>query len=186
MIHDKDLLDRLSDLPQRRLETRVYRATGLSKDPVAASTGGGRWAPVSDGTFSVPVLYTSFERDGALAELSSFLASLTPIPRAKRLLKVSRLTVSVGCAVQLTSDDLAALSVDMTRYGERDYSRTQVIGAALAFLGIDGLIAPSARRRCDNLVIYADNHAITERLDVEEAEEMDWITWAEAQGIIPS
>jgi hypothetical protein len=184
VIHDKDLLDQLSSLRQRRFEARVYRATGLSKDPLAASTGGGRWAPRSDGTFSVPVLYTSLEREAALAELSSFLASLTPIPRTKRLLKVTRLDVSVGQAVQLTHDDLINLGIHMTRYGERDYARTQEIGAALAFLGVDALIAPSARWSCDNLIIYADNHALSERLEVEHAEDVDWIEWAEGHGII--
>jgi hypothetical protein len=69
VIHDKDLLDNLSELPQRRFEARVYRATGLSKDPIAISAGGGRWSPPPDGTFNVPVLYTSLEREGALADL---------------------------------------------------------------------------------------------------------------------
>jgi hypothetical protein len=48
----------------------------------------------------------------------------------------------------------------MARYGERDYALTQSIGAALAFLGLDGLIAliaPSARWQCDNLMIYQTN-----------------------------
>jgi len=184
VIHDKDLLDQLSELPQRRFEARVYRATGLSKNPTATSIAGGRWAPPSDGIFSVPVLYTSIEREGALAEVSSFLAALTPIPRMKRLLKVSRLSVSVGRVVRIARDDLISLGVDMTRYGERDYARTQQIGAALAFLGADGLIAPSARWNCDNLTIFADNHAMSERLDVEEQEEVDWLIWAEDNGII--
>jgi hypothetical protein len=70
----------------------------------------------------------------------------------------------------------------MTRYGERDYELTQRIGAALAFLGLDGLIAPSARWQCDNLMIYQTNHLLNERLEVIEDERVDWGAWARANG----
>jgi hypothetical protein len=74
MIHDPDLLDRLSVLPTERFEGPVYRATGLSTDPTAPSISGGRWAPPPEADAGNFVLYTSLERDGALAELCSFLA----------------------------------------------------------------------------------------------------------------
>jgi hypothetical protein len=61
----------------------------------------------------------------------------------------------------------------VTRYGERDYVRTQEIGAAFAFLGVDALIAPSARWSYENSIIYSDNHAMNERLVVKHAEEVD-------------
>ena len=72
----------------------------------------------------------------------------------------------------------------MARYGVRDYGWTQSIGAALAFLGLDGLIAPSARWRCDNLMIYQTNHLLTERLEVIQEEQVDWRAWARANGFI--
>lgn len=74
----------------------------------------------------------------------------------------------------------------MTQYGERDYSRTQKIGAALAFLGFDGLIAPSARWACDNLTILIENHALTERLEPVGEEQVDWYVWARDHGILPA
>ena len=52
----------------------------------------------------------------------------------------------------------------MARYGERDYAQTQNIGAAIAFLGLDGLITPSARWSCNNLMIFQTNHQPNERL----------------------
>jgi hypothetical protein len=71
----------------------------------------------------------------------------------------------------------------MARYGERDYVHTQNIGAALAFLGLDGLIAPSARWSCENLMIYQSNYqSLTERLEVIEDEQVDWGEWARANG----
>jgi hypothetical protein len=72
----------------------------------------------------------------------------------------------------------------MDQYGQRDYSRTQQIGAALAFLNFDGLIAPSPRWGCDNLVIFDENHAMTERLEPGVSEEVDWREWAQAHGIL--
>jgi hypothetical protein len=75
-----------------------------------------------------------------------------------RIIKVTSLDISLVDAVQLQRDDLIALGVALARYGQRDYSRTQQIGAALAFLGVDGLIAPSARWNCENLVVFQDNH----------------------------
>ncbi len=67
-----------------------------------------------------------------------------------------------------------------------DYALTQNIGAALAFLGLDGLIAPSARWPCDNLMIYQTNYRfLTERLEVIEEEQMDWGAWARANDLLP-
>jgi hypothetical protein len=97
----------------------------------------------------VPILYTSQARDGALAEVVSYLTLLAPRPLS-RPLKVSRLGVSTAKTLWLARVSLQGLGVEMARYGERDYARTQEIGAALAFLGLDGLIAPSARWECDN------------------------------------
>jgi hypothetical protein len=183
VIHDKDLLDRLSVLPHRRLERQVFRATGISVDPTASSINGGRWTPRPDGDFGVAALYTSFERDGALAELCSFLADLSPVPKS-RPMKVTSLRISVARAVRLGPDDLAALGVAMDQYGRRDYARTQQIGAALAFLNFDGLIAPSARWKCDNLTVFTENHAMTERLEAGTREELDWKEWTQTHGIL--
>ena len=120
---------------------------------------------------------------GRIAEVASFLAELTPIP-GPRPISVTRLAVSTSHTLQLVRTDLATLGVDLARYGERDYDRTQKIGAALVFLGFDGLIAPSARWSCDNLMIFGDNHALTEKLEVVGEELFEWRVWAETHGII--
>lgn len=89
------------------------------------------------------MLYTSLDRDGAVAEVASFLAELTPFS-GPRPIKLTRLALSIARTVRLARSDLVGLGVDLERYGERDYEQTQKIGAALSFLGMDGLIAPSA------------------------------------------
>lgn len=183
MIHDPTLLDRLSTFQSERFEGEVFRATRVNADPVAASISGGRWAPPPGGDAGHSVLYTSLERDGAIAEVVSFLAQLTPIPGARQI-GVTRLGVSTSQTLRLVRTDLAALGVDLDRYGERDYGRTQEIGAALIFLGFDGLIAPSARWPCDNLMIFGDNHALAETLEPIRSERVEWREWAEAHGVL--
>jgi hypothetical protein len=133
------------------------------------------------GDSGIPVLYTSHERDGALAEVVAYLVELTPMP-GPRPLKVSRLGVSTAKTLRLARVNLEQLDVDMARYGERDYLRTQSIGAALAFLGLDGLIAPSGRWPCDNLMIFTENQSLNERLEVIAAEEVEWRSWARSHG----
>jgi hypothetical protein len=129
------------------------------------------------------VLYTSLARGGAMAEVVSFLADFNPIP-GPRPVKVTRLAVTTARTLCLVRANLEALKVDLARYGERDYDPTQKIGAALEFLGLDGLIAPSARWPCENLMIFTANHAMNERLDALESEEIEWQGWARANGFI--
>ena len=183
MIHDQGLLDQLSGFAVERFEGEVFRTTGVSTDPLASSNNGGRWAPnIRDGA-DVPVLYTSFERNGALAEVVSYLVELTPLP-VSRPLKISQLGVSTSKTLRLARVTLESLKVDMNRYGRRDYVRTQNIGAALAFLGVDGLIAPSARWKCDNLMIFTGNHQLSKRLEVIQSEEVHWLSWARESGFL--
>jgi hypothetical protein len=77
MIHDQGLVDQLSALAVERFNGEVFRATGISADPLAFSVSGGRWAPAAQDGADVPVLYTSIARDGALAEIVSYLMLLT-------------------------------------------------------------------------------------------------------------
>ncbi|MFZ2104412.1 MAG: RES family NAD+ phosphorylase [Roseiarcus sp.] len=177
------VLPKLEAFPVEKFVGDVFRVTSLGADPLAPSVNGGRWAPPTRSGPPVPVLYTSFEREGALAEVCSYLILLNPVPTA-RPLKVSRLGVSTGRSLRLARADLEALGVEMSRYGERDYARTQEVGAAAASLGIEGLIAPSARWPCDNLMIFTNNQHAGERLEVVGSEEVEWRAWARSHGFL--
>jgi hypothetical protein len=177
--HDPELLDLLAALPLRPFEGTAWRATRLNQDPKAFSYNGGRWAPPSSYQ-SVPVLYTSLVREGAVAEIAHWMAMLAPRP--SKPIAVHRLVVRATDVVSLDARALISLGVDVDRYGERSYaamgeappSRTQEIGAALSFLGIDGLIVPSARWACSNLILF-DN--LNNQLEIEDdgSEEVDWL-----------
>ena len=54
----------------------------------------------------------------------------------------------------------------------------------MAFLELDGLLAPSARWPCDNLMIFAENQALGEKLEPLGAEEVEWRSWAEGDGLL--
>lgn len=181
MIDDPGLTDRLSDFPLIAFDGTVFRVTRPGADPVAPSVSGGRWAPRAIGAEGVPILYTSLERDGALAEVASYLAALTPVP--SKPLRVHRLSTTTSRTLRLVMADLASLGVEEGAYGTRNYAATQRIGAALNFLGFDGLIAPSARWRCDNLMIFTENHGLAERLEAVGFEDVNWRDWAAANGI---
>ena len=178
MLHDPVLLEQLSSFKVERFEGQVFRATRRSLDPLAASTSGGRWAPKG----LVPVLYTSLLREGALAEISFHWSQLTPWP--SRPAVIHRLGVVAERRLRLLRADLEGLDVDMKQYGQVNYHRTQAIGAAVAFLDCDGLIVPSARWNCENLVLFAENHSLNSRLETISSEEVDWQAWAKDAGFI--
>lgn len=139
MRHDVRLTDHLASLPTETFTGTAYRATRQSLDPLAFSSRGGRWAPVNE----VAVLYTSLERDGALAEISYHWSQLDPLPSKPAMLHTLR--VETSRSLRLVRTDLELLGVEFDRFQDRLYTKTQEIGAAVSFIGCDGLIVPSAR-----------------------------------------
>lgn len=174
MIHHPELLDKLSEFRETQFADYVYRCTGLTTDPMAFSYSGGRWSPVetSDGGF--PVLYTSLDRQGALAEVASYLLELSPVP--KMPLKVTKLSITAEKVLRLAEADLRRLDVNTSEYTHRNYSRTQKIGAAINFLGFDGFLVPSARWPAENLIICGDGRNL-ERIEESGSEQVDWPEW---------
>jgi len=179
MIHDPELTDRLSAFPRETFSGEVFRATRSGLDPLAFSARAGRWMPENG---SSSVLYTSQTRDGALAEISFHWAQLTPLPT--KPVRIHTLGVETDNTLRLIRADLTQLGVDLDRFGEMDYGRTQEIGAAVAFLGHDGLIGPSARWACDNVMLFGDNSQVSSRLELILSETVEWREWARRHGFI--
>jgi RES domain len=126
------------------------------------------------------VLYTSFERDGALAEIAFHWTSFNPRPTKPAM--VHRLGVQSDRALKLIRSDLEALGVQAAHVEDPNYARTQEIGAVVAFIGCDGLIVPSARWPCENLILFTDNLAMNISLEIKGVEEVDWQAWAKSAG----
>jgi len=134
--HDRELLERLSAFTPVRFDGEVFRATRLSLNALAPSASGGRrMVPGETAT-----LYTSMEADGALAEIAFHWGQMTPIPSKPAMLH--RIRLGTRKSLRLARSDLIVLGVDWSSLGSRGYERTQAIGAAVAHLNCDGLIAP--------------------------------------------
>lgn len=178
MIHDAQLVDRLSELPQELFDDIVYRATRQGLDPLTPSSNGGRWS-IRD---SCPTLYTSLAKEGALAEIAFHWGQLTPRP-SKPLL-IHTLHVKASKTIRIIKAELPQLGVNFSDYAAINYPQTQKIGAAVAFLGCDGLLVPSARWNCENLVLFGDNFTQGTLLSSDFSEEIEWEGWGIANGVI--
>lgn len=128
------------------------------------------------------MLYTSLEREGALAEVSFHWSQLTPPP--SKPVALHRIAVRVNGVLQLTESDLVELGVERSRLATINYDRTQAIGAAAAFLGNNGLIVPSARWQCDNLILFTNDNDLDRSLEVLGTESIEWQSWAKKFGFL--
>ena len=162
---DRELIDALEALPVEEFQGTVWRVTGESRDPTIFRAGGNRW---DDGSFEV--LYTSLDREGALAEIWFHLSRGQPVVPSKLRYVLHELEVRVPGVVDLTDWSLLGrFGVHKESYGrlpyverESEYSACQKIAEAIHFLGSDspnepsGLLVPNARRKSINLVIFGD------------------------------
>jgi RES domain-containing protein len=172
MLHDRELLDRLAAFTPIRFEGEVFRTTRRGLNPLAASRSGGRWMVPDE----AQTLYTSCERDGAIAEVVYHWRQLTPLP--SKPLVVHTLDVRTQKSLRLGRAELVDLGVDWGSYGTVASRLTQAIGAAIAHLEYDGLIAPSARWSCDNVILFPLNHeGMEDTLVARHAEDVDWQEW---------
>lgn len=178
MDHDRQLLEKLSAFTAVTFEGEVFRATRRSLNPLAASTAGGRWMRPGE----TATLYTSVEADGALAEIAFHWGQMTPIPSKPAVLH--RIRLKARKSLRLARADLATLGVDWNRYGTYGYERTQLIGAAVARLGCDGFIAPSARWSCENVMVFLANQSgEAEIAELVDSQEVEWRAWARGKGV---
>lgn len=128
------------------------------------------------------VLYTSLARDGALAEISFHWGQLNPRPTKPVVMHTLR--VLTHRTLKLLRADLSVFGISNSMYAEINPTRTQEVGAAVEFLGCDGLIAPCARWHCDNLVLFPDKMGVDATIEVVSSEPVDWISWASENGVL--
>ena len=93
--------------------------------------------------------------EGASAEFEAFWSLFEQRPDKQAL--NWKLRVRLKRAVELDFGALETLRVWQSKYGGREYSRTQEISDAVNYLGYGGLIVPCARYECRNLIIYVQN-----------------------------
>jgi len=158
----------------RSFEGVVWRVTWENRDPLAGGTGGGRWHFPND----FEALYTSMEENGAMAEIYYHL-SKAPIFSSSHV-TINKLHVSAARTLEFADvGALATLGVSEEAFRKGDTSRTREVGAAARFLDMDGLIVPSARWPCSNLVLFVDRLPDRSVLRVEETRDVNWPAWRE-------
>lgn len=171
-VHDRAILDALEEMDPAPVDASVWRVTRAGRDPIRGSAAYGRWSP--GGT--VEVLYTSLEREGALAEIG-FRLSLEPVWPSRIKHEIHEIAAKTKRTLRFADiPSLAAYGVDASRYESFDYDSTRALAAAAHFLELDGLLVPSARHRSANLVIFMDRDAAAS-LHVKQTHPVDWSAW---------
>ena len=166
------MLDALEGMTPVSLDSLVWRITRAGRDPVRGSAANGRWSPGG----GVEVLYTSIERDGALAEIG-FRLSLEPVWPSRIEHEIHEIGVQITRTLQFADiGGLATFGVDVARYESFDYAATQALAAAAHFMEFDGLLVPSARHSSHNLVVFMDRDGAAS-LENLTTETVDWAAW---------
>jgi RES domain-containing protein len=149
-IHDPELLDALERLGSSPFQGRVWRHMFNDHPPELANTRGARWNPAG-----VSAIYTSLEREVAFAEAQHAIDSQPVRPRPRRRV-MYELELSLETVVDLTGGRHLEIGLTDEELTSDDPSACQAVGAAVAWLGWDGLLVPSVRVDGSNAVILVD------------------------------
>ncbi len=105
--------------------------------------------------------------------------------------RLHELLVSLKRALKLVDlDALSALGVDTSRYGQlmyqerrAEYPRCQDVAEVAHFLEFDGLIVPSARWGCKNVVLFCDRLPQGSMEATAGRGLVDWVQWAKSHQV---
>jgi len=170
---DPELLNAIDALSGEEFKGEIWRVTWASRDPLAGNAGGGRWSP--DDHFEA--LYTSLQPDGALAEVYYHLAR-APVMSSSNM-RLNHLKISLDNVLVLDVEQLNSLGVDGPLASRLANSRCQAVGEAAYMMDYQGLIVPSARWECNNLVLFVERIDLNEHIELIDMSEVDWPAWKE-------
>jgi len=182
-VRDNSLIDALEAADAESFVDSVWRVVREGKDPCLCNSAGGRW---DDRTFDV--LYTSTERDGAIAEMHFHLSRGLPVIPSKVRYKLVELDVSLPRMLRLpTLDHLSKLGLDISKFGQlsyddrhSEYPRTQDIAETAHFLDYSGMLVPNARWNCSNIVVFCDQVPAGSLEIVRDHGLIDWAAWGKS------
>lgn len=161
-LFDPRLLDALEGSTQVGWEGDVWRQVVGTTDPLRPNVLGGRWNPRG-----VEVLYCSLSRLGAETELRAVL-DRQPVP-VRRPRRTNRLSVGLSSVGNVAAPDfLTASGITRGDLVGPDWSTTQLVGRAADWLGIAGMIVPSARHEDRNLVILVNRLAADDSYEISD------------------
>lgn len=162
MVHDPALLDALERFNGRRWTGAVHRHVLGANPPDRANIRGARWNPPE-----VSALYVSLNRATAEAEGNRLLEVQPVPPRVTR--SIYEIHVNLENAIELSeAADLAAVGLSEDDLRNDDFEACQRVGGAVAWVGHDGLLVPSARLDGgQNLVIFTANLGPQSELQIQ-------------------
>lgn len=161
MLHDPVVLDVLEALPRAGWQGIVFRHLIGSRSPELANQLGARWNPPG-----IAALYTSLEKETARAEGDHVIATQPVRPRGQR--SIYRIEAALESVLDVRDSDLRdALELPDSVLEADEWDRCQQVGAAVAWLGHEGLLVPSVRREGgSNLVLFTGNCSAAARIGV--------------------
>lgn len=177
--HDDRLLDALEEIGRTPYAGVMWRVVRAGRSPLDGSRGAGRWNPAT-----LSVLYGAQEADGACAEIHYHISRAQPVFPSKIQHDLVELRVDIAESLTLADmDALARLDVEASRYKDILYKRTQEIAAAAAYMDFHGIIAPSARWKCNNVILFLDKIGdIDDVIEEISSTPLDWKEWRSRNG----
>ncbi len=178
-IRDRNLLDSLERLEQAPFSETVWRSVREGRNPTQCWRAGGRW---DDGSFDV--LYTSAAREGAIEERRFHLVRGQPFPPSKVRYELFELHLRLAAAISFNDlEALQSIGMDASSYGmasyvdkDIEYPGSQEIAEACFFMGADGILVPSARHECQNLIVFCEQDT---EMGIEVIRSHGLIDWTE-------
>lgn len=174
---DNKLIDAIEAITPIPYNGMVWRVVREGRDPTQCSRSGGRW---DDGSFDV--LYTSEKKEGALSEMKFHLLRGQPIIPSLVKYHIHEIELSLTKSLRLLDlEALKSLGLDTSRYGQlshqeknAEYPRSQDIAEVAFFLDFDGLIVPSARYDCLNVIAFCERLPPDAIAASKDHGEIDW------------
>lgn len=166
MIYDQQTIAALEALQSVPWTGTVFRHMFGSFLPERENVSGARWNPPE-----TPAIYTSLDRNTAIAE-ADFYINLQPLrPRARR--NIYRIEVTLTSVLNLSDwNMLRSLGVERQTFDSSDYAGCQMVGGTAEWLGYDGILVPSARARGSNLIIFPNRRKPGYTFAVVDSEEL--------------
>lgn len=158
--YSPELLDALEVLTGP-WEGYAWRRVIGDSDPTQPNVRGARWNPPG-----VEALYFSLTAEGAEAEMTKVIER-QPRP-VRRPLTSYRFYVSLAQVADITGDALAEVGHSTDALTAERWNLPAHVGGAAAWLGIAGLLVPSARHPNSNLVVFVNNLQSDDELTLVE------------------
>lgn len=153
---NESLVDKIDELETTTVAGEYFRYTSARRDPLSgagARANGGRWNPKD----ICPTIYLAYPINACGGELERVASAnnVTPHSMLQAAYLLHTVNVEPLTVIDLTvPDNLDHVGLNLADIGDPDWAACQEVGHAAWFLGIQGVLAPSASGRGSVLAVY--------------------------------